>query len=311
MDLSRRELLVTAFAGATAGGMTLGSMPTVQIGRWTFSRLIVGGNPVSGNSHVSGRLSREMTDYFTAARVKQLLSDCEAAGINTWQSRGDRHIMRLLHEYRLEGGKIQWIAQTASEHADIPRNIAAIADMKPAGIYHHGSATDRFWQAGKIEEAREMLKVIRQTGVLVGLGTHIPEVIDYAESKGWDLDFYMTCLYNLSRSRQEAERLAGRPVDGELFWDPDREEMLNRVRQTPKPCLIFKVYGAGRHCDTKERMKSALRLAAGYAKPKDCFVIGMFPKYTEQVRENCRLVAEAFFATGGTRGGTRAGEPSA
>jgi hypothetical protein len=302
MDLSRRELLVTAIAGATVGAMPAASMPTVRIGSWTFSRLIVGGNPLSGNSHVSGQLSREMTDYFTAARVKQLLRDCEAAGINTWQSRGDRHIMRLLHEYRLEGGKIQWIAQTASEFADIPRNIATIAGMRPAGIYHHGTATDRFWGAGKIEQAHEMLKVIRQTGVLVGLGTHIPEVIDYVESKGWDLDFYMTCLYNLSRSKEEAERLARRPVDGELFWDPDRQQMLNRVQQTSKPCLIFKVYAAGRHSDTPERMKAALRLAARFARPRDCFVIGMFPKYKEQVRENCRLVAEAFSPFAGTPG---------
>ncbi len=303
MDLSRREMLLTMFAGATIGAMPAGCAPTVQIGKWTFSRLIVGGNPVSGNSHVSGQLSREMTDYFTAARVKQLLRDCEGAGINTWQSRGDRHIMRLLREYRLEGGKIQWIAQTASEHADIPRNIATIADMRPAGIYHHGTATDRFWEAGKIEQACEMLKVIRQTGVLVGLGTHIPEVIDYVESKGWDLDFYMACIYNLSRGRAEAEKLAGRPVEGELFWDPDREQMLTRVRQTSKPCLIFKVYAAGRHSDTPERMKAALRLAASYAKPTDCIVIGMFPKYKEQVRENCRLVAAAFSVTAGTRSG--------
>ncbi len=306
MDLSRREMLLTTFAGATMGVMPAGSVPTVQIGKWTFSRLIVGGNPVSGNSHVSGRLSREMTDYFTAARVKQLLRDCEAAGINTWQSRGDRHIMRLLHEYRLEGGKIQWIAQTASEFADIPRNIATIAGMKPAGIYHHGTATDRFWEAGKIEQACEMLKVIRQTGVLVGLGTHIPEVIDHVESKGWDLDFYMTCVYNLSRSKEESERLARRPVEGELFWDPDREQMLTRVRQTSKPCLIFKVYAASRHSDAPERMKAALRLAASYAKPTDCFVIGMYPKYKEQVRENCQLVTEAFSFAARARGGISA-----
>ena len=90
-----------------------------------------------------------------------------------------------------------------------------------------------------------------------------------------------------------AEKLARRPVSGELFWDPDRERMLSRVRQTAKPCLIFKVYAAGRHCGSPEQMLAALRLASSYAKPSDCFVIGMYPKNKEQVRENCRLVAEA------------------
>ncbi len=269
------------------------ALPQVKLGAHSVSRLIVGGNPVSGNSHFSAQLSREMVDYFTAAHVKKLLQECEQAGINTWQSRGDRHIMRLLHEYRLEGGRIQWIAQTASEFADPPRNVREIAACQPVGIYHHGSRTDRLWAAGQIEQARELLKVIRQTGALVGLGTHIPEVIDHAESRAWDVDFYMTCVYNISRSREEAERLAGRKVAEELFWDPDREQMLARVRQTPKPCLIFKVYGASRKCGSAEEMLAALRLAFRYAKPGDAVVIGMFPKRTEQVRENCRLVVEA------------------
>lgn len=262
------------------------TVPLVAFGPHRISRLIVGGNPISGNSHVSAQLSREMRDYFTAANALKLLRKCEQAGINTWQSRGDRHILRLLNEHRLEGGRLQWIAQTASELADIPAHIRQLAAEGAIGIYHHGTQTDRFWAAGRIEQAREMLKVIRDTGVRVGLGTHVPEVIDYAESKGWDLDFYMTSVYNLSRPHD--------PALGDAFDDADREKMLERVRRTSKQCLIFKVYGAGRHCGSPERMLAALRLVAAYAKPADCVVIGMFPKYREQVRENCRLFCEAF-----------------
>jgi len=289
MQITRRQAVLASLAAAADPP----APPLVKFGPHTISRLIVGGNPVSGNSHVSAALSREMTDYFTAANVKRLLADCERAGVNTWQSRGDRHIMRLLHEYRLEGGRIQWIAQTASEYADIARNIREIAAYKPVGIYHHGSQTDRFWAAGRIEQAREMLKVIRDTGVQVGLGTHIPEVVDYVESKAWDLDFYMTCLYNLSRPRADSERLAGGKLEGEYFHHPDRERMLERVRQTARPCLIFKVYGASRLCGSRDEMLDALRLVFRYAKPSDCVVIGMFPKHKEQVRENCQLLAEA------------------
>ena len=177
MHPQRREVLLTPAALAAQGG----GLPQVKLGAHSVSRLIVGGNPISGNSHFSGQLDREMVDYFSAANVKKLLRECEQAGINTWQSRGDRHVMRLLHEYRLEGGRIQWIAQTASEFADQPRNVREIAAMKPVGIYHHGTRTDRLWAAGQIEQVRELLKVMRDTGVEVGLGTHIPEVIDHAE----------------------------------------------------------------------------------------------------------------------------------
>lgn len=276
--IGRRELLAGAAALPASGAE---KPPLVRFGKHQVSRLIVGGNPVSGNSHVSPAMSRAMRDYFTAANVKNLLARCERAGINTWQSRGDRHIVRLLHEYRLEGGRIQWIAQTASELGDIPRHIRELKAEGAVGIYHHGAATDRFWQAGKIDALRELCKAMRDAGVRVGVGTHIPEVVDYIESADWDVDFFMTCVYNLSRPGPEQ------------FLDADREKMLERVRQARRQCLIFKVYGASRHCDSPARMLAALRLAFHYAKPEDALVIGMFPKASEQVEENCRLAAEA------------------
>src|ERR1035441_2931230 len=107
--LNRRDVLRLAAAAATAStAHASDDLPTVRFGVHEISRLIVGGNPVSVNSHVSPQLDAEMRDYFTTANVKKLLADCERAGINTWQSRGDRHIMRLLDEYREEGGRIQW-----------------------------------------------------------------------------------------------------------------------------------------------------------------------------------------------------------
>ncbi|MCL4854098.1 MAG: hypothetical protein KJZ78_22290 [Bryobacteraceae bacterium] len=295
MRLNRRNALAALLAGPPAVARQTATPHQVPFGSYRVSRLMVGGNPVSGNSHVSAGMSREMLEYFTAANVKKLLHACEQAGVNTWQSRGDRHILRLLSEYRQEGGRIHWIAQTASELVDIPRNIRDCAAAGAIGVYHHGSQTDRYWASGKIEQARETLKVMRDAGVRVGLGTHIPEVIDYVEDKGWDVDFYMTCLYNLARSKEELARLAG-GATGELFLDADRERMLERVRRTPKQCLLFKVYGASRKCGSRAQMLDALALAARYAKPSDCFVIGMFPKYSEQVRENCELLAAALGA---------------
>jgi hypothetical protein len=298
MDLSRRQALLTAVAGSAAlASSKPADMPTVPFGANRISRLIVGGNPVSGTSHWTNEMSREMVDYFTSENIKRLLRNCGRAGITTWQSRGDKHIIRLLHEYRQEGGQVHWIAQTASEITDTARNVRDIMSEKPLGIYHHGSRTDRMWAAGKIDEVRDALKMFRDAGVRVGLGTHIPQVVDYAEDKGWDVDFYMTCLYNLSRPREEADRLAGGKAPQELFWDADRVEMLKRVRQTSKQCLVFKVYGATRLCHSREQMLDALKLVFKYAKPNDAMVVGMFPKYKEQVVENCELTVEAIRAT--------------
>lgn len=283
-DITRRDLLCAVPAVAAAGSVTAPSaLPTVRLGSHTVSRLIVGGNPVSGNSHVSHQVDLDMRDYFTSANIKKLLHDCEAAGINTWQSRGDRHIQRILNEYRMEGGSIQWIAQTASEYRSLEQNLSEVMRMKPVAIYHHGSETDRLWNGGKIDELRDRLKAIRQTGVPVGLGTHMPEVVERAESEGWDVDFYMMCVY--------------RVVTSDTFDAVSREQMLALVAKVKKPCLIFKVYAASRNCASAETRLEALRIVFRYAKPSDAVVIGMFPKYTEQVLENCRLMTQAIAST--------------
>ena len=298
MAYNRREALLTVVGGsASLAAPTPAALPTVPFGPHRISRLIVGGNPVSGTSHWTPELSQEMVDYFHSGNVKAMLRNCEGMGVNTWQSRGDPHIARLLHEYRREGGKIQWIAQTASEITDLGRNLGRnIMPEKPIGIYHHGSRTDQAWANGKIDTVRDALQRIRDTGVVVGLGTHIPEVIDYAESKGWDLDFYMTCLYNLSRSEEQKRRLRDAAPSEELFWDPDRVEMLKRVRQTTKQCLVFKVYGASRLCGSRQQMFDALKLVFASAKPQDAIVVGMFPKYADQIAQNCQLTMEAIAA---------------
>lgn len=276
MQQTRRSFVAAAALAPFA-------LPQAEFGPHRIGRLIVGGNPVSGGSHVSPQLDQEMADYFSAANVKKLLFDCERAGVTVWQSRGDRHIMRLLREYRNEGGRLEWIAQTASEFADFAGNVRNIAASKPIGIYLHGALTDRLWNAGKFDEVHDRLKTIRDSGVRTGIATHIPEVIDEVESRGWDADFYMTCLYNISRPR-----VAGK----EHFLEEDRPRMLERVRRTKRQCLIFKVYGATRRCRSEDDMRSALREAFGAAKANDCVIIGMFPKHSDQVAQNARLVRE-------------------
>lgn len=295
MEVARRTLLVSTAAAAAPMAATL---PQVPFGKISVSRLFVGGNPISGFSHLSRAMDEEMMDYFSAANVKKLLAQCGRAGITAWLSRADKHILRLLREYRNEGGRLHWIAQTATEMADFARNVRDAASAGAAGIYLHGSNTDGFWLAQRRGEIEERLKRIRATGLRTGMATHIPEVIDWAEERGLDVDFYMACLYNFSRTHEEILELAGGPVTGEFFYEPDRQRMLARVKQTKKQCIVFKVYGAGRRCGSREDRLTALREVFAAAKPQDCVVIGMYPKHADQAADNAQLVREALAAAG-------------
>ena len=82
------------------------TLPTVRFAGRDVTRLIIGGNPFSGNSHFSSEMDNEMLDYFTNERIKATLFECERQGLTAMQSRADRHIFRMLREYRNEGGRL-------------------------------------------------------------------------------------------------------------------------------------------------------------------------------------------------------------
>jgi len=265
-------------------------LPTVPFGPEHVTRLIVGGNPLCGNSHFSPGMNDNMRGFFTAEKVVETLHACQRAGINTLQARGDYH--RILHWRELfmrEGGKLHFIAQTASEMADVFQNVRVIAAAGAVGIYHHGSQTDRFWREGRINDCLDYLKCMRDCGVQVGLATHIPEVIEYAEEKGWDVDFYMACFYNLSREKRESALVSGKHQPAE-FLEEDPPRMCETIRATPKQCLAFKILGANRRCASQEEVRRAFRFAFDNIKSQDAVVVGMFPKYQDQARLNVEHV---------------------
>jgi len=266
-------------------------LPTIKFGQYYITRLIIGGNPLRGCSHISREKDTEMKEYFTDENVLKTLKKCEQSGINAIQARGDYIVMNWIELHRRQGGFLHWIAQTASEMHDVFQNIRVISASGAITIYHHGTKTDRLWNERKIDSVKEYLKSIRDTGLLVGLGTHIPEVVQYAEEKNWDVDFYMTCIYNLSRTPRESSIVSG--VSGyeqEKFIDSNREKMLETIRKTNKTCLTFKILGAGRKCESQREVESTFQYIFNNIKPTDAIVVGMFPKYSDQIQLNAASV---------------------
>lgn len=267
-------------------------LPTFDLCGTPVTRLLCGGNPFSGFSHVDAALDREMVEYYTMPNLQATLAECWNQGINTFQSRGDRHQMRMYLEHRLAGGRMQWIAQTASEFRSLEANIAEIARYEPLAIYHHGTHTDNSWHAGRIDGVADIVKCIKDHGLPAGVGTHIPEVVAYAEEHGWETDFYMGCFYNLARQYKAAPAEEREAYKRDQFPAADAERMTAVLRRTPKPCLGFKIMAAGRNCTTPESTRAAFEYAFTHLKPTDAVVVGMLQKHKNQVAENARFVRE-------------------
>lgn len=262
----------------------------VKLGRYDVSKLIVGGNPFYGYSHFNRLFSQHMAEWSTQERVCEILKRCEQNGINTWQFSHAERTISDLKRHRAEGGRMQWILLSHPEIENDHKLIKEVAKLKPIGIVHHGGSAERKRRQGKLGEVRDFLKAVRDSGVMAGLSTHDPKLLEEVESQNWDIDFYMTALYYLTRSSQEFEKLLGQRPIGEIYLPEDPARMFAAIRSTRKNCLAYKVLAAGRLADSPRLIDEAFKTAFTNMKPQDCIIVGMYPRYTDQVSENAARV---------------------
>ncbi len=157
---------------------------------------------------------------------------------------------------------------------------------KPMGVWVQGERTDDAYRAGRMETIRDYCKKLRDLGVeMVGVGSHIPEVLALVEEKGWDVDFYAGCVYNRRRTQAELRQLMSGELPeqaSEVYLQDDPPRMYKVFRQTKKPCFAFKIMGAGR----VRSAEAAFKLAFESIKPNDFVCVGLFPRIKDEVKEN-------------------------
>ena len=313
-ETTRREFLKGATAvtaGALAGAPRAraegagATLPTVALGSHRVTRLIVGSNPIYGYSHFNRQYDQHMLEWFTDERIVKLLIDCEKAGINTWQASFNYNMKRQFPKIRGAGCKIQFICLAASWHYDekmghTPEDILdgtikcaqAAAEFKPIGIAFHGAATDILYRAGKIDLLKTYIDKVHDLGIAAGISTHNPKILDTLREKGFANDFYMAGLHYLNRHPEEWMKEIGTLPLGDGFISSDPPKMAEAIRKVDKPALVYKVLAAGRKCESEDQKRKAIAWAYKNIKPIDATIIGLYPRYSDQVTETTKMVSE-------------------
>jgi hypothetical protein len=168
---------------------------------------------------------------------------------------------------------------------------ALVRDLRPLALQRRGEEVDLAFRNGTMAAEREWCKRVRDLGVLVGVGTHKPEVIEVVEEQGWDIDFYSGCVYNRTRTEDEWKKaLNGELMEmpREIYVQSDPARMYKVMRQTAKTCFAFKILAAGRIPESG--VTEAFRTAYASIKPHDGVYIGVFPRYKDEIRENAEIV---------------------
>lgn len=256
-----------------------------QIGSVQVSKLIMGSNPFSGFSHQGIERDNEMRHYFSLANIKRTLFEAEAVGINTLIARSDFHVIRMLMEYRDEGGKLQWFAQTCPEVGSHEVSIMRAAQNQAKAVHLHGGVMDYAFAQGKLDEVQPALDLIRAHGMLAGIAAHNYRVIEWARDH-LDLDYFMCCYYNPTPRDENAEHVHGAE---ERYLAEDREKMTALFPSLRQPVIHYKILAAGRN-----EPGEAFRYTAARMRANDAVCVGVFPKdKAEMVAEDARLLDEA------------------
>jgi len=262
-------------------------VPKMKFFHAEISRVVLGCNPFYGFAHYNNNFGNTMKEFYSADRVCAVMHQCCRFGINAFNyvhlDRGPQDWAR----FQAEGGQMNLIIQVTA-NADA---ATLVKTLQPLALQRQGEVTDNAWQDGDMTPIREWCKRVRDLGVLVGVGTHIPEVIAHIEDENWDVDFYSGCVYNRRRTQDEWKRaLNGEIMEmtGDIYMQSDPPRMYRVMRQTKKPCFAFKILAAGRVPD--RGVEQAFRTAFESIKPTDGIYVGMFPKFKDEVRENAEIV---------------------
>jgi hypothetical protein len=264
-------------------------LPTIRLGDHRITRLIAGSNPISGYSYMGPVLDRHMREYFTPERIIEFLWKCEREGINTHQFSRPEQMSDIFKKLRERGSKMKFICL----HSGEPQRISVekvVQDTQPIAIVHHGGVTDRLFRQGKSRHVHDFVKSVRDAGVLAGVSAHNPDCIKKIADEGWPVDFFMTCFYYLTRTKEELENMPAVVTVqvGYPFFASDPMAMTKVVRQVDQPCLGFKILAAGRMCGSDNKVEAAFKFAFENIKPTDGVIVGMYPRYHDQIRQNAQ-----------------------
>ncbi len=235
-------------------GMPMGTISTLKL-----SRLISGGNLISGWAHARDLdyVHQLMRHYNTDEKVMDTLEALEEQGVNTIIADPSERPFRIFPKYWAErGGKMQWIAEGHPKPDDLKTNISQSLDAGACSVYIQGATGEKFLRAGHEDKLADCMEFIKSKGVPAGIGGHMLEMIVLAEERKYGADYYVKTLHHdkywsviPKENRKAFCWYEGDKDDHDYFhdniWCLNPEETIEYMKNVKKPWIAFKTLAAG------------------------------------------------------------------
>jgi len=304
--MDRRTFLnrtLAATGALAAGGEAAGTpaaapaqddtaMPYGMIGKARISRLLLGGNLISGCMHARDLkyVDGLFRAYATEPKMLETLRLAESLGINTVFETGASFIEKY---NRTMGGHMQFIPHIQvdpnPDEAKLKDHIKKQVDTGAVALYVWGVSGDRLVRANAVHRLAQAVEFAKVHGLPVGVGGHSLLVPMECEKAGIPCDFYVKTLH-----RDDYFSATPKPLRKEFIWATggegwhdnmwciNPEETIAFMKTVTKPWIAFKVLAAGAYMP-REGFDYAFRNGADFA------AVGMLDF---QLKADCEALRE-------------------
>ncbi|MGH7971029.1 MAG: hypothetical protein ACREIC_20090 [Limisphaerales bacterium] len=233
------------------GPLPKGTVPVGKIGNVKISRLICGGNLISGYAHSRDLLyvSPLLKHYFTEDKIMETWRLCEQHGINTMiHHPADAEALALYEKYRSQGGRIQYLAQIGPGKDDLKTDVKQAKDAGAVGVFLLGNLADAWTRDGDVQLIGELISIIKSHGLIAGVAAHELRTVAAVEKAGFAPDFYMKTLHDTNywskrRPDQTKEVIDNYATDN--YWCIDPKQTVAYMSELRRPWIAYKVLAAG------------------------------------------------------------------
>ncbi len=248
-------------------------VPMGKIGDLEITRIIAGGNIISGWCHQRDLLyvSTLAGHYLTQEKQYDTMEMMEEQGINTISP--DPTQLDFINEYKAErGGKMQTIVGVRQDwqyfgepfwsdgkESGMKEWIDMSVDKGATTMYTQGGYTEHVMKTGdpkNIEIIAKAIEYIKEQGMPAGLGSHDIKVIEIADEYGIEPDYYFKTFHHDNYwSAHPREKREHWSVDSTLYKDHNKfhdniydlfpEKTKELMASKKKPWIAYKTLAAG------------------------------------------------------------------
>ena len=185
--------------------------PHTTVGGLSISRMIMGTNNIMGGSHRTNARDIHIKEINNQAQaVADIVEAYLSHGVDAIVGGSPAYNRFFADGIKMAsdqtGKKVHMIelANIDTHDSSESRQAAAkyIKDCKAAGIeiclLHHYCIEQLVnKQKGKIMRIEDYLYMVRESGMIPGFSAHMPEIVQYADNEGYDVETYIQ-IYNAS-----------------------------------------------------------------------------------------------------------------